>query len=190
MTANKTRFQDIRVLLNSYEKVDALSASFGFGLSTQTDTPIPAFYSVTEDRYEIGNSNKIGLRSLLPHLIPSHNFYTSDLKTIMKEENKKNPLIGFYKAESVSSSNIDIGSLVGVELENDGEKVGEIIMKVIHIEKGIEFVPLVGEAFPEKQRVIFTNEDFEQIRAADTPFMVYKKLSDDWLKDTLKELKS
>lgn len=88
-TIDKARFANIRVLMNCYEKRDNVGSLFGIGLSTHSDEPIAAFYGVTEERYELGNSNKIGLVSMLPHLVHNDSFYTMDLNSILPREQEK-----------------------------------------------------------------------------------------------------
>ncbi len=185
-TIDKARFANIRVLMNSYEKRDSVGDVFGIGISTHTDEPIAAFYGVTEERYELGNSNKIGLTSMLPHLVHNDSFYTMDLNSILPREQEKNPNIGYYEAKTIPASELKVGDLVGLKIELENKKVGEIIFKIVAKNDGVEFEPLVGENLKEK--AFLSKESFEEIKQGCNDFIVYTKISDNWLKDTLKEL--
>lgn len=185
-TIDKARFSNIRVLMNCYEKRDNVGSLFGIGLSTHSDEPIAAFYGVTEERYELGNSNKIGLVSMLPHLVHNDSFYTMDLNSILPREQEKNPNIGYYEAKTITASNLKVGDLVCFSLEFENKKIGEMVYKITEKEDSVEFVPMVGDNLKEKFSL--SNEDFEEMKQEDNEFMVYTKLPDSWLKDTLKEL--
>lgn len=186
-TIDKARFSNIRVLMNSYEKRDNVASVFGIGLSTHSDEPIPAFYGVTEERYELGNSNKIGLSSMLPHIIHDDSFYTMDLNNILPREQEKNPNIGYYEAKSVPAAEINVGDLVCFPLMFKDKKIGEMVYKITEKGNDIEFIPLVGNNLNET--FLLSVADFEEFKKEDNTFIVYSKLSDKWLKDTLADLK-
>ena len=61
-----------------------------------------------------------------------------------------------------------------------------MVYKITEKEDGVEFVPMVGDNL--KETLSLSNEDFEEMKQEDNEFMVYTKLPDSWLKDTLKEL--
>lgn len=186
-TIDKARFANIRVLMNSYEKRDNVASIFGIGLSTHSDEPIPAFYGVTEERYELGNSNKIGLSSMLPLLVPNESFYTMDLNNILPREQENNPNIGYYEAKSVPAAEINVGDLICFPWMFKDEKIGEMVYKITEKGNDIEFTPLVGDNLNEI--LLLSVADFEELKKEDNAFIVYTKLSDNWLKDTLADLK-
>lgn len=186
-TIDKARFANIRVLMNSYEKCDNVVSIFGIGLSTHSDEPIPAFYGVTEERYEIGNSNKIGLVSLLPHLVHNDSFYTMDLNSILPREQEKNPDIGYYEAKTIPSDEINVGDLVCFPITFEDTKNGEMVYKITKEGNDIEFIPLVGDNLNEI--FVMSDTDFEELKKEEDTFIVYTKLSDNWLKETLADLK-
>lgn len=186
-TIDKARFANIRVLMNSYEKRDNVVSLFGIGISTHSDEPIPAFYGVTEERYELGNSNKIGLSSMLPHLVHNDSFYTMDLNSILPREQEKNPNIGYYEAKSVPAAEINVGDLVCFPLTVEDKKIGEVVYKIAKEGNDIEFIPLVGDNLNEI--FVMSDTDFEELKKEEDTFIVYTKLSDNWLKETLADLK-
>lgn len=76
--------------------------------------------------------------------------------------------------------------MVCFSLEFENKKIGEMVYKITEKEDGVEFVPMVGDNL--KETLSLSNEDFEEMKQEDNEFMVYTKLPDSWLKDTLKEL--
>lgn len=116
-------------ILPSYDRYTTSSlvlarAGIPLALSQRSDDAIMNVFKVDESQYKLNEHYKIGLDSMNPLLIPSHNYYQSDLNSILRGyadsgKDQYDPDVGFYTRKQVFfESDIEVGDLLLTSFEH------------------------------------------------------------------------
>lgn len=126
---NDLNLPNVRMILDSYSRLDNASRlfNFPFGFSTRTDVGYSACYSITEDRYKLEDSFKIGFVGNHYLGSPNETFYQSDLRSIL--ESSENPHAGFY--EIIQTNSFVIGDITSVDIHLQAEKLFDIPFLIV-----------------------------------------------------------
>lgn len=113
-------------------------------LTQRGDEAAMNVFKVDESQYKLNERYKIGLDSMNPLLFPGHNYYQSDLRSILRgyadsAKDQYDPDVGFYTRKQVFfESDIEVGDLLLTSFEHSTMTNFAVVDRVVARNTGLK----------------------------------------------------
>jgi len=159
---NQVNIERVRFVGKSFSFVSGYICG-AFPDKSEVKNGFPSIFSITEERYKWKDLfYKIGFKSYNP-VVHSNDYYTSDLRSILKSINKEKSVIhyGFYEIKDIADKSLT--SLEGKPLliniaRNEDDSFVETVIKV---ESHKNQVRIINMTTPKENIELMSIKDFE-----------------------------